>query len=253
MDETRPAMAVVELSVPAALGRDAVARLLSELGVLAENQVRVLVLRGSTTGFCRGMDLDEICGDLEPRTASAWQAATADFVKILELLRATTAITVAVVEGPALGGGVGLAAVCDFVVASDAATFALPELLLGLVPAIILPVLADRLGLQPAKGWAMTQTTWKADDARNAGLVDQLVRTERLDVELRRLIRILLRSHPRGVACLKQLVGEIRGMDPFGAIERGQTLLGSLLAQQEIRRELVAFRDFGLLPGEADR
>lgn len=241
---------VVELSVPAALGLEGVARLLSSLGCLADGSVRILVLRGTNTCFCRGLDLTEICPDAVPTEVPVWERATQDFTKILRGLLATKAITVAVVEGTALGGGVGLAAACDFVMASDRATFALPELLLGLVPATILPVLAERLGLHPAKRWAMTQATWKADEAKAAGLVDQLVTTERLDVELRRLIRVLLRSHPRGVANLKQLVSEIRDMDQARAIEHGQTLLTSLLGQVETRQELVEFRDFGFLPGQ---
>ncbi len=241
---------VVELSVPAALGLEGVACLLSGLEALTDESVRILVLRGTNTCFCRGMDLAEICPDSDPTAVPVWERATQNFTKILRGLLATNAITVAVVEGAAMGGGVGLAAACDFVVASEGATFALPELLLGLVPAIILPVLAERLGLHPAKRWAMTQATWKADEAKAAGLVDQLVPTERLDVELRRLLRVLLRSHPRGVENLKQLVSEIRNLDQSRAIERGQMLLTSLLGQVETRQELVAFRDFGLLPGE---
>jgi enoyl-CoA hydratase/carnithine racemase len=240
---------LVELPVPAALGLEGVAHLLSGLEVLADGSVRILVLRGTNTCFCRGMDLAEIMPAFEPSAVPAWERAIQDFAKILQVLRATAVMTVAVVEGPAMGGGVGLAAACDFVVASEGATFALPELLLGLVPATILPVLAERLGLHPAKRWAMTQATWKADEAKVAGLVDHLVPTERLEVELRRLLRVLLRSHPRGVANLKQLAREIRDMGQVRAIERGQTLLTSLLGQAEVRQELVAFRDFGLLPG----
>lgn len=251
-NEPRPESAVGALEVPTALSRNAVARLLSELEGLAQSQVRILVLRGATTTFCRGMDLDEISVDADSTAAPAWRHATEDFVRVLRWLRETKIVTVAIVEGAALGGGVGLAAACDFVLATDAATFALPELLLGLVPAMILPVLAERLGLQPAKRWAMTQATWKAEDAKIAGLVDQVTPAERLDVELRRLTRTLLRSHPRGIAGLKQLVSETRGMEPMRATEHGRNLLGSLLEQAAIRRELVAFRDHGLLPGEAE-
>jgi len=212
-----------------------------------------LVLRGATSGFCRGMDLDEVALDGDSAPKPNWQLGTEDFVKILAVLRDSNAITLAVVEGPALGGGVGLAAACDFVVATNVATFALPELLMGLVPAMILPLLIERLGLQPAKRWAMTQATWTAEAAKVSGLVDHLVQVERLDVELKRLVRSLLRSHPRGVMHLKQLLNEVRGMPLGAAIERGQVLLAALLGQAEVRRELVAFRDYGLLPGEAEQ
>jgi enoyl-CoA hydratase/carnithine racemase len=167
-------------------------------------------------------------------------------------LRQARAITLAVVEAPALGGGVGLAAACDFVLSTENASYALPELLLGLVPAMILPVLGERLGLHQAKRWAMTQAQWKAIEAKSAGLVDQLVSAERVDVELSRLLRSLLRAHVRGTVELKRLVRENEGMDITRAIEMGRDALTVLLSKPEVRRDLVAFRDFGLLPGEAD-
>lgn len=243
---------VVSLAVPVSLGQAGVAHFRAAgHAALADESVRILMLRGSPEAFCRGMDLAEISSDGEPGGA-AWERATNDFTEILNALHQARPITVAVVEGPTLGGGVGLAAVCDFVLATEAATFALPELLLGLVPAMILPVLGERLGLHQAKRWAMTQAKWKAGEAKSAGLVDLLVGVERLDVELGRLLRTLLRSHPRGVALLKQLVRECRDADVARAMNRGKSALNALLDQAEVRQELVAFRDYGLLPGEAD-
>lgn len=243
---------VMSLALPETLGSAAVARLLAELEAVPEESVRVLLLRGAPHAFCRGMDLSEISSGAEADSRALSERATLDFTRVISKLQATSVITVAVVEGPALGGGVGLAAACDFVVASDTATFALPELLLGLVPAIILPVLADRLGLRPATRWAMTKASWKADEAKTAGLVDQLVSPERLDVELQRLIRQLLSSHRRGVVTLKQLVRELPELDAARAIERGRTTLNGLLGQAKVREELAAFSEYGLLPGEAD-
>jgi enoyl-CoA hydratase/carnithine racemase len=243
---------VVSLDVPVDLGLLGVARFLTSLEVLGDESVRIAVLRGSPEVFCRGMDLSEISRECAPEQGPAWVRAAQDFTRVLGAIRAAKPITIAVVEGPALGGGVGLAAACDFVVASEGATFALPELLLGLVPAMILPVLAERLGLHHAKRWAMTQATWKADEARTAGLVDRLVHAERLSVELDRMLRLLLRSHPRGVVILKRLAHEIRDLDVDSAIDHGQATLSALLGQVDVRNELIAFRDFGLLPGEAE-
>lgn len=237
------------LVVPVALGLREVTRLLGELEGLAPN-VRVVVLRGSSTGFCRGMDLAEISAEFATEVSRPWEQATNVFAKVLEVLRTSRAITIGVVEGPAQGGGVGLVAACDFVVATEAATFALPELLLGLAPAMILPLLRDRLGLHQAKRWAMTQATWTANEARAAGLVDQVTSVERLEKDLRRLARGLLRNHPRGVAAVKGLAREIDGMPTSLAIERGQAQLNDLLGQEAVRRDLIGFRDFGVLPSE---
>lgn len=244
---------VVTLAVPTTLGLDGMARFRqATLDTLSNPAVRVLVLRGNGGVFCQGMDLGEISVDYGAAQAPMWEGATKAYAEVLSALCQSQPITVAVVEGAAMGGGVGLAAVCDIVVATDAATFALPELLLGIVPAMILPVLAERLGLPRAKRWALMQSTWKADDAMSAGLVDQVLKKERIDQQLARLVRSLLRSHPRGVAALKGLASEIRAQAPQQAIESGRLCLDSLLGRIETRREIVAFRDFGLLPGEAD-
>jgi enoyl-CoA hydratase/carnithine racemase len=245
---------VVSLEVPATLSRKGVARLRAMgLEALADESVRIVVLRGSADAFCRGLDLSEISSGSVEQTPPVWERATDDFTEILAALQQARPMTIAVVEGPALGGGVGLAAACDFVVATEVATFALPELLLGLVPATILPVLGERLGLHRAKRWAMTQATWQASEAKSAGLVDQLVSVERLEVELQRLLRALLRSHPRGVTTLKRLTREICGLEISRATRLGQATLNALLGQNEVRTDLVDFRDFGLLPGEAER
>lgn len=250
---------VAVLAVPATLGQHAVARFkASSLQALTDESVRIVLLRGSAESFCRGMDLSEISEDPPTDGAPIWERATDDFTSLLMAFAEARPITIALVEGPALGGGVGLAAVCDYVLATDTASFALPELLLGLVPAMILPVLAGRLGLHRAKRWAMTQAKWKANEAISAGLVDQVVSVERLEVELGRIVRSLLRSHPRGVAALKHLVREI-GRSPARAsgdlahaVESGRAVLNGLLANSDVRRDLIAFRDYGLLPGEAE-
>ncbi|HMA94636.1 MAG TPA: enoyl-CoA hydratase/isomerase family protein [Polyangiaceae bacterium] len=250
---------VLLLTVPATLGQHAVAHLKANcLQALADESARVLLLRGSAETFCRGMDLAEISEEAPAEGVPVWERATNDFTELLTALAKARPITVAVVEGPALGGGVGLAAACDYVLATDAATFALPELLFGLAPAMILPVLAGRLGLHRAKRWAMTQAKWKAIEANSAGLVDQVVSVERLEVELGRLLRTLLRSHPRGVSALKHVARELERVpthtlaDLAHAVESGREVLNALLSRADVRRELVAFRDYGLLPGEAD-
>ena len=77
-------------------------------------------------------------------------------------------------EGAARGGGVGLAAACDVVVASEDSSFALPELLFGLLPAVALPFLLDRISIQAIRLWALTGHSRSAAEAMADGLVDQI-------------------------------------------------------------------------------
>ncbi len=111
------------------------ARSLARLEVaLAADEGSVLMLRGSRAVFCRGMDLAAATDGAIERGARA-------YASVLGALRSAPRPTVALVEGEALGGGVGLLAACDLVIASTSATFALPEALYGLVPAMVVPVL----------------------------------------------------------------------------------------------------------------
>jgi enoyl-CoA hydratase/carnithine racemase len=198
------------------------------------------------------MDLSEISDESTANAPGDWRAATEQFVEVLRRLRDATPITLAVVEGPALGGGVGLLAACDVVLATERATFSLPELVLGLVPAMILPVLGERLGLHQAKRWAISQTTWQAGEAITKGLVDQLIATDRVDAAVKRSLKNLVRLHPRGVGALKRYVRSIEHHSVNEAIAEGHTLLSDLLSQPEVRAEVVAFRDYGILPGQPE-
>jgi len=273
---------VATIAVPSKLSQKALAELRQQLEwAVADDSVRVLVLRGSQSSFCAGMDLGEIAldsGDIAlDAAAPLWEQGARDFTAALQTILLAKPITVALVEGPAMGGGVGLLSACDLVLATEQATFALPELLLGLVPAIILPILAERLGLHQAKRWAITQATWQAGEAQTRGLADQLVASDRVEASLKRTLRTLLRVHPRGVIALKRYTRLLQSMDsisgmnqhsetasPAGTepmsqhwsvilgMQAGQKLLVSLLRQPEVRADVIAFRDFGILPGQAD-
>jgi enoyl-CoA hydratase/carnithine racemase len=198
------------------------------------------------------MDLSEISADNAANTGGDWLVATNQFVRVLRILRDASVITVAVAEGAALGGGVGLLAACDIVLATERASFSLPELVLGLVPAMILPVVGERLGLHQAKRWAISQATWQAGDALTKGLVDQLIPADRVDVSVKRVLRNLVRLHPRGVTALKRYAQLIEHQPVNEAIAEGHKLLSGLLSQPEVRAEVIAFRDYGILPGQSE-
>ena len=109
--------------------------------------LRVLVLESRAPGsFCAGMDLQGLSG-----AASDPGAAMAAYASCLRRLRALRGVVVAVVDGAAVGGGVGLAAAADIALASERASFALPELTWGLMPAMVLPVLREGAKFQMAE------------------------------------------------------------------------------------------------------
>lgn len=176
----------------------------------AETDLRALAIRGRDGVFCDGMDFAEAAAtqvadmpDLRARIRPFWQ--------LLARFGAVSKAIVAVVDGRASAGGVGLAAACDLVIATPRSGFLLSELMFGLVPATIAPFLIRRIGWQAT--WRMTLTAQRLDagEARGIGLVDDLA--EDPDDALRRLMIRFDRMPVAGVAAGKAYVQSLAPMD----------------------------------------
>jgi len=173
------------------------------LGACADGTCRVLVLSGGEGQFCRGMDLGELLTRQD--RAEELQADVAAYANCLRAIAAGPVAVVCLVDGEVLGGGVGLLAACDIVLATPRTTIALPELNVGLVPAVVLPVLQRRVGVHRAQYLAMTGARIASEQAQAWGLVDTVVASaDELEKQLRRELKALLRTRPEAVARLKQ-------------------------------------------------
>lgn len=207
----------------------------------ASPECRVVVLEGAAGSFCKGMDLDY----LTRSPGEDFSGGVVAFSRTLSALRSTRKLVVAVVDGPAVGGGVGLAAASDILVASSRASFALPEVVLGLLPAVILPTLLDRMSPQKARAFALSSGV-DAARALELGLVDRVVEDpNKLERALRGVIKHALRCHPEAVAGLKRLCGKMAGMELEAALRHGADQTARLVASPETVRSI---RDF--LEGE---
>jgi enoyl-CoA hydratase/carnithine racemase len=237
-------MSVARVTVPEAIHAAALRTLADALAAaVGDPAVRLVVLAGNGEVFCRGLDLEALDEGADPGPALA---LFGDCLQALSLARKPT---LALVGGPALGGGVGLAAACDVVVADEKASFALPELLLGITPATILPLLRKRMTAQQVRLWALQGTAFDAHAARRAGLVDEVVRAEEAALATRRWARALSRAQPGALAQLKRLLAEEDGRQE-SAIRRGQALTAAALADEAVRGPLRAFRENGTPPWE---
>src|SRR5262249_37795617 len=155
--------------------------------------------------------------DIAEEEPGAVIAAMDDFVRCLTTVRLGGKPTIALVDGAALGGGLGLAAACDVLLATERASFGLPEALFGLVPATIFPLLLERLPAQRARLLALDPLSRSAGAAITAVLADQIVPVSERDRALARWIRALGRGAPGAVAMIKRLGAE----QMRAAIERG--------------------------------
>ncbi len=207
-----------------------------------DRSCRVLVITSDGgPEFCRGMDLRGLASG-----APLGGEGIARFARCLALLRTMRPATVCVIDGAASGGGVGLVAACDLVIAGPAASFALPELYFGLVPAVILPVIGERTGLARARWLALAGETLGGEAALRLGLVDERSEDPRRALAAR--IKHLLRISPDAVARLKRLVAEIDGMPLESALAAGVARTTADIAGPDVAAALASFHAGELPP-----
>src|SRR6201999_4142377 len=131
-----------------------------------------------------------------------------DSLKLAQLMRSLQFCpkpTVARVNGAAYGGGVGLVACCDIVIASDTAKFGLTEVKLGLVPAVISPYVVAAIGARHARRLFVTAEIFGADEAQRIGLVHRVVGVDRLDAAVDETLSVLGKGGPAAQAEAKKL------------------------------------------------
>lgn len=208
----------------------------------ADPEVRVVALVGSAGAFCRGMDLREMVD------ADTARASLQAFASLVSAVRSSAHPTIAVVDGEAVGGGVGLAAVCDVVIASTGATFALPEALFGLLPGVVLPVLLERLSRQAARQLALSGASRDASWALARGLADEVCDGADLERVVRRRARELGRVPTRGVLGVRRWLFELEGLSTEAGLTAGADLTASLVDQPDTRAAVRAFVHEGAAP-----
>ena len=174
----------------------------------AEPGLRVIVLGARGKAFCAGADLNW----MRAMADYSWEQNRADAQKLADMLWAMDQCPVPVVgrvQGDCYAGGMGLAAICDVLVASDNATFCLSEARLGLLPATISPYVIRALGQQSSRRYMVTAERFSAAEAQRHGLVHRLCAPEQLDSEVAALVATLVANGPLATRACKLLVRDV--------------------------------------------
>ena len=222
--ETRGAFVFATLDAPASRNAlsDAMVSGLSDAIALAESQpaTRALVIRGAGGTFCAGGDFSRFRELMATNAPTEGVDPIARFNRgfgtMLERLSACQVATIAVVDGAAMGGGVGLAASCDFVLAASTAQFGMPEVTLGLPPAQIAPFVAARLGQGAALRLMLTGRRIVAAQALACRLADEVLEADALEARLTTLLTELGRAEPGALRATKAIL-QMRAADTLGA------------------------------------
>jgi enoyl-CoA hydratase len=198
---------------------------------------KLLLIRARGPVFCAGADLKERqgMGDDAIRARRLKAFAAYDAIERLPMP------VVAVVEGPAVGSGVEIAAAADFIVATPAASFRTPEALWGTVGAT--QRLPRVLGKRLAKDMMFTGRTLSADDALAAGLVSRIVAPDALDDAVAGIAATIAKAPTAALALAKRCIDEGLERDPRGALATELMAIEESLAAAEWRRAMAGFGD----------
>jgi methylglutaconyl-CoA hydratase len=207
----------------------------------ADSSLRCIVLGGHGKAFCAGADL----AWMRSMADYDWDQNRADAGKLAEMLWAIYSCPVPVVgrvHGDCYAGGVGLAAVCDVLVAADVATFCLSEARLGLLPATISPYVIRAMGEQAARRYFVTAERFSAAQAQAMGFVHEVCTSETLDAKVDEIVAALVANGPMAARACKQLVQDIAGR-PIDAELRADTArrIADIRASAEGREGVSSF------------
>lgn len=220
--------------------------LIAELGAafatLADDaQLRAVVLGGRGKAFCAGADL----GWMREMAGYTWERNRSDAQALADMLWLVYRCPIPVVgriHGDCYAGGVGLAAVCDVLVASERANFCLSEAKLGLLPGTISPYVIRAMGEQASRRYFVTAERFSATQAAAMGFVHEVCAPEALDAKVDEIVAALVANGPMALRACKTLVQDMAGQTITAAL-RGETArrIADIRASDEGREGVQSF------------
>jgi methylglutaconyl-CoA hydratase len=206
------------------------------------DDARAAVLQGAGKVFCAGADLawmsKMISYSHEENIRDARAMAT-----MYQALDALPLPLIGRVQGAALGGGAGLVAVCDIVVAADNAIFGFTEAKLGILPATIAPFAMSKIGMSAARELFLTAARFSATRARDIGLIHEVVTESDLDATVDAYVKELMTSAPGAVRTAKRLIAEIAGRAPHEVADLTAETIAARRVSREGQEGMGAFLD----------
>lgn len=240
--EWRGPVAVVTLNRPEvhnALDGETIRSLTGALSELA-GDVKAVVLRGAGKSFCAGADLSTM--EASKHFTEAENLADArELAGLFHEVRTFPGVVIAVVQGATFGGGVGLVAASDVVLASTAARFCLSEVRLGLVPAVISPFLVERMGHGACRAPVLLGYRFDAEEARLRGLVDRVVAPEALEAALETLLEEVGQAAPGALEEAKGLLHRVSHRMVADVLEDTAQTIARIRVGPEAQEGLQAF------------
>jgi methylglutaconyl-CoA hydratase len=209
----------------------------------ADTELRAIVLGGHGKSFCAGADLSW----MRAMAGYDWERNRADAQALADMLWAIYSCPLPVVgriHGDCYAGGVGLAAVCDVLIAADGMHFCLSEARLGLLPATIGPYVVRALGEQASRRYFTTAERFSAARAHQLGFVHEVAAAEAIDAKVNDIVAALVANGPAAVKACKRLVQDVAGR-PIDTTLRADTArrIADIRASAEGKEGVQSFLD----------
>jgi methylglutaconyl-CoA hydratase len=223
-----------------AFNEQVIAELTAWANSVPGSDARVAVLAGAGKAFCAGADLTwmskmvSYTRDDNERDAMAMSA-------MFNALDTLPIPLIGRVHGAALGGGTGLAAVCDIVVAADDAVFGFTEAKLGILPAVISPFAVRKIGISAARELFLTAARFSATRAKELGLVHAVTSNAELDPAIDAYVRELLTSGPEAIAGAKRMIAAVAGRPPLDVAQLTAQTIATHRVSEEGQGGMRAF------------
>jgi isohexenylglutaconyl-CoA hydratase len=208
-----------------------------------DRTIRSVVIRGAGPHFCAGADIKEM-RDPAHQTAEAQFSYASALDKMLRAVQRAPQVTIAAVEGAAMGGGFGLVCVTDIAVADESLKMALPEVRLGIAPAVVSPYVIERIGLTRTRQLALTARFLDGQAALDLGLVQDVAPMGMIEMVVDEYLNDILKGSPNALAATKELLFRVAAtpsLDESRAY-RIETL-GRLRSSEEGREGMAAFAE----------
>src|SRR5579863_4756727 len=176
--------------------------------ITASDEIRAVVLAGEGSVFCGGADINWMRASLDLE----YEANLGDAERMSDMFRAIDNCpkpVVARIHGAALGGGAGLAAVCDIAIAADDAICGFTEVKLGIIPAVISPFVLAKIGPSHARALFFTGERFGAARALHIGLIHESVAAGALDASVERVVNEIRTAGPHAIAAAKTLIPHV--------------------------------------------
>ncbi|MBW8183530.1 enoyl-CoA hydratase/isomerase family protein [Shewanella nanhaiensis] len=180
--------------------------------IALNQELRAMVLMAKGKSFCAGADLNW----MKSMADYSYQENVTDANAMAQMLKTLNTLplpTIAQIQGPAFGGGVGLASCCDMVFATKRTSFCLSEVKLGLIPATISPYVINAIGMNACRRYFQTAERFSAQKAKELGLVDEVIEQDELELTVSSVIQNLLKNGPEAVRQSKQLIFDVMGRE----------------------------------------